>query len=122
LINRRCRRRAEVKSRVEASDEDRDVFGDGTVRILKAPGHTPGSRMLLVKLAKSGPMLITGDLFHTRENYEKDLVPSVNISRADTLASSQRLRRIAANTHARVVIQHDPTDFSSMPVFPKYLD
>src|ERR1017187_7610381 len=106
----------------DALDEDRDVFGDGTVRILKAPGHTPGSRMLLVKLAKSGPVLITGDLFHTRENYENDLVPSVNISRADTLASSQRLRRIAANTHARVVIQHDPTDFSSMPVFPKYLD
>jgi N-acyl homoserine lactone hydrolase len=109
-------------ARIEASDDDRDVFGDGSVRILKAPGHTPGSRMLLVRLAKTGPVLISGDLFHTRENYEKDLVPAVNISRADTLASSQRLRRIAANTHARVVIQHDPTDFAGMPVFPKSLD
>jgi N-acyl homoserine lactone hydrolase len=110
------------KAKSHASDQDEDVFGDASVRILKAPGHTPGSRMLLVKLAKSGPVLISGDLFHTRENYEKDLVPAVNISRADTLASSQRFRRIAANTHARVVIQHDPKDFSSMPVFPRYLD
>ncbi len=39
-------------SRVDALDDDRDVFGDGSVRILKAPGHTPGSRMLVVKLAK----------------------------------------------------------------------
>lgn len=110
------------QSQVDASDADVDVFGDGSVRILRAPGHTPGSRMLLLKLAKSGPVLISGDLFHTRENYEKGLVPAVNVSRADTLASIQRFNRIVANTHARVVIQHDPTDFSSMPVFPKYLD
>ena len=111
-----------ARARVEASDEDRDVFGDGSVRLLKAPGHTPGSRMLFVKLAIFGPVLISGDLFHTRENYEKSLVPSVNVSRADTLASIQRFNRIVVNTRARVVIQHDPTDFSSMPVFPKYLD
>jgi N-acyl homoserine lactone hydrolase len=111
-----------TQSRVEASDADLDVFGDGSVEILRAPGHTPGSRMLLLKLAKSGSVMISGDLFHTRLNYEKQLVPSVNVSRADTLASIQRFNQIVANTHARVVIQHDLTDFSSMPVFPKSLD
>ena len=106
----------------DALDEDRDVFGDGSVRILKAPGHTPGSRMLLIKLAKSGTVLVTGDLFHTHQNYEKGLVCAANLSRADTLASSHRFKRIAANTHARVVSQHDPEDFASMPAFPEYLD
>ena len=78
--------------------------------------------MLLIKLANSGTVLLSGDLFHTRQNYEKDLVPLVNSSRAETLASSQRFRALVANTNARVVIQHAPEDFASMPAFPKYLD
>lgn len=106
---------------VNASDDDQDVFGDGTVVTLKTPGHTPGHRSLLIKLAKSGVLLITGDLYHTRENFKKGLVPRGN-DRADTLASMDRFARIRANTNARVTIQHDPEDFASMPVFPKYLD
>ncbi|MER6689475.1 N-acyl homoserine lactonase family protein [Streptomyces minutiscleroticus] len=108
--------------RLEPLEGDRDVFGDGTVRILRAPGHTPGSAMLLVRLPNSGPVLLSGDVFHTRENYEKDLVPGVNTSRAESLASSRRFRSIVANTNARVVIQHDPEDFASLPAFPEYLD
>jgi N-acyl homoserine lactone hydrolase len=111
-----------AQDHVDASDDDRDVFGDGSVRILKAPGHTPGSRMMLIRLPNAGPVLISGDLFHTRQNYEKNLVPSVNLSRADTVASEQRFAGLAANTHARVVIQHAPEDFAAMPAFPKYLN
>ncbi|MBB6122783.1 N-acyl homoserine lactonase family protein [Sphingobium subterraneum] len=111
-----------ARAKVDASDDDRDVFKDGTVRILKAPGHTPGSRMLLVKLPKTGNVLISGDLFHTRQNYEKQLVPAVNLSRADTVASEQRFNRLATNLRARVVIQHAPEDFAAMPAFPKFLD
>lgn len=107
---------------VDLLDFDRDVFGDGSVRILKVPGHTPGSLMLLVNLPNSGPVLVSGDLFHTRQNYEKNLVCAANVSRSDTLASSDRFSRIVANTNARVVIQHAPEDFAAMPAFPKYLD
>lgn len=85
------------------------------------PGHTKGHRSLMVKLPKSGTLLITGDLYHTRQNYEKSLVPRIN-DRADTQASMDRFARIAANTKARVIIQHAPEDFASMPAFPKYLD
>lgn len=111
-----------ARARVDATDDDRDVFGDGSVRILKAPGHTPGHRMLLVTLARSGPLLITGDLYHTRENYAKGLVPRGNTDRAATLASFNRFAGLRANTHARVVVQHAPEDFAAMPAFPKYLD
>ena len=111
-----------AEAQVKALDFDEDVFEDGSVRILKAPGHTPGHQMLLVTLAKTGPLLVTGDLYHTRENYEKGLVPSANTSRADTLASFGQFKGIAENTHARVVVQHAPEDFASMPAFPKFLD
>ena len=52
------------KSKIELIEGDatRDVFGDGSVVIYQAPGHTPGHTVLLVKLAKSGPILLTGDM------------------------------------------------------------
>jgi glyoxylase-like metal-dependent hydrolase (beta-lactamase superfamily II) len=108
--------------KVDALDFDHDVFGDGSVSILRAPGHTPGSLVLLVRLENSGAVLLSGDLFHLRENYEKQLVPVPNSSRADTLASFDRFAKIVANTNARVVVQHDPGDYAGMPTFPKYLD
>jgi N-acyl homoserine lactone hydrolase len=109
-------------ARISATDGDVDVFGDGSVRLLSTPGHTPGHRSLLVRLAKSGPLLISGDLYHTRENYEKGLVPRGNTERADTLASFKRFAGIRDNTHARVIIQHSPADFAAMPAFPRPLD
>lgn len=111
-----------AQARIEATDEDKDVFGDGSVRILKAPGHTPGHRILLVKLAKAGTLLISGDLYHTRLDYKKGLIPVGNVSRADTMASFDRFARIKANTRARVIIEHAPEDFAMMPAFPKYLE
>lgn len=110
------------KARIEPVADDRDVFGDGSVRILRAPGHTPGHKILLVTLPRSGAVALSGDLFHSRENYEKSLVPPVNVSRADTLASFDRFTRLVRNTHARVVIQHAREDFAAMPAFPRYLD
>ena len=103
------------------ADGDYDVFGDGTVVTLRTPGHTAGHHSLMVKLPKSGVVLITGDLYHTRESYQKSLILRIN-DRANTLASMDRFTKLKANTNARVVIQHSPEDFASMPAFPKYLD
>jgi N-acyl homoserine lactone hydrolase len=108
--------------RILATSGDVDVFGDGSVRLLKAPGHTPGHRILLLHLPHTGAVLLSGDLFHTRENYEKSLVPSVNVSRSDTVVSIKRFAAFVAREHARVVIQHAPEDFLAMPVFPAFLD
>ncbi len=73
---------------------DYDVFGDGTVRILKAPGHTPGHQVLLLKLAHAGPVLLSGDLYHMRSDRpapgsNDPQVMTTNIDRAESLASSK---------------------------------
>lgn len=105
---------------------DYDVFQDGTVRILKAPGHTPGHQVLLLKLARSGPVLLSGDLYHLRSDRPHGdtaaRMMAVNASRAESLASVNRVETILKNTHARLVIQHDPDDYKSLPVSPAYLD
>jgi glyoxylase-like metal-dependent hydrolase (beta-lactamase superfamily II) len=103
-------------------DGDDDVFGDGSVRILKAPGHTPGHQVLELKLKKSGVVILSGDLYHTHANRAAKRVPIFNTERADTLASIDRIETIIKNTHARLVIQHAPEDFAALPKLPGYLD
>ena len=103
---------------LEAIDGDRDVFGDGRVVMLDMPGHTPGHYSLLVRLA-SGPVLLSGDLYHFTEQVANRGVPPFNHDRADTLASIDRYERIARNLGARTIIQHEPADIAKLPAFPQ---
>jgi glyoxylase-like metal-dependent hydrolase (beta-lactamase superfamily II) len=109
-------------AKTQMIDGDHDVFGDGTVRILKTPGHTPGHQSLMLKLKKAGTVIISGDLYHVRDNYRFRRVPPFNVDRADTLASIDRIDTILKNTKGRLIVHHDPQDFKALPAFPKYLD
>lgn len=104
------------------ADGDLDVFGDGSVLILSTPGHTAGHRSLELKLAKAGRVVLVGDLYHLPESRKLHTVPIYNTSRAETLASMDRVEAIAKVQKARVVIQHSLDDFASMPKFPAYLE
>jgi N-acyl homoserine lactone hydrolase len=105
-------------SKVEPIEGDKDVYGDGSVVILDLPGHTPGHHALLVRLA-SGPVLLTGDLYHFTEQVANEGVPSFNTNRADTLASIDRFKAIAKNLGAKMIIQHEPADIAKLPPFPQ---
>lgn len=106
----------------QVMEGDHDVFGDGRVRILRTPGHTPGHRVLLVELENTGTVILSGDLYHSRSNYENARVPAFNVDRADTLASFDRVRQLLKTHDGRLVIQHAPEDFDTLPIFPAYLD
>jgi len=106
------------KRKVEPLTGDKDVFGDGRVLVLRMPGHTPGHSGLLVRLKDMGPVLLTGDLVHFRENYDTGGVPHFNSDRAQTVASIERMKQIVANLKAIVVIQHDMRDIGKLPAFP----
>lgn len=99
-----------------------DVFGDGSVVIHQMPGHTPGHTVLLVKTAASGNILLTGDMWHLSESREKRLVPAFNHDRAQTVASMDKVEALATSEKARIVRQHVPEDFASLPVFPAALE
>lgn len=105
-------------AKVEPVGRDKDVFGDKKVVILDMPGHTPGHKALLVRLA-SGPVLLSGDLYHATEQVANRGVPSFNTNRADTLASFDRLQAIAKSLKAKVIIQHEAADIAKLPAFPK---
>jgi glyoxylase-like metal-dependent hydrolase (beta-lactamase superfamily II) len=106
------------KRKVEPQSGDKDVFGDGSVVVLRTPGHTPGHQSLLVRLREKGPVILIGDLTHFQENYASNGVPGFNYDRAQTLASLQRVKEIEKNLKATVIIQHDPRDIGKLPAFP----
>ena len=104
--------------KVEPLVTDKDVFGDATVVVLRTPGHTPGHSSLLVRLKDMGPVILSGDLAHFRENYDSNGVPWFNYDRAQTIASLDRVKKLAANLQATVIIQHDMRDIGKLPAFP----
>lgn len=104
---------------VQAADGDLDIFGDGSVMMLATPGHTPGHHSLLVRLSKTGNVMLTGDLAHFAKNYDRNGVPSFNTSRAETIASFKRFKKLAAALDATVIIQHEKSDIGKLPAFPK---
>jgi N-acyl homoserine lactone hydrolase len=86
---------------------DHDVFGDGAVLIKRYAGHTPGSQSLLLRLPQTGPVFISGDLAHSRHNWDHDVVPGLNFSKEATLASLRAARADLADSGAQLWIQHE---------------
>ncbi|UYH53977.1 N-acyl homoserine lactonase family protein [Qipengyuania sp. SS22] len=98
---------------------DHDVFGDGSVSIVAAHGHTPGHKALVVRLPRMGTYMLTGDLYHFEEQIENRGVPTFNTDRADTLAAMHRFDQMADTLDATIVIQHDPRHLDRLPTFPE---
>lgn len=108
-------------SKVMLLNGDTDIFGDGTMKAVRLPGHTPGHMALLLNLPESGPVVLSGDQWHFHENHKSNGVPSFNYDRADTLASSDKLNRLIENHRARLIIQHEAKDNEALPKLPEYL-
>jgi N-acyl homoserine lactone hydrolase len=101
---------------------DRDVFGDGSVTIIATPGHTLGHQSLLVKLRKSGELLLTGDAVHFKSNWDNRGVPSNNFDKDKTLASMQRITDVLAKEKAQLWINHDKAQRDGPKMAPNYYD
>jgi N-acyl homoserine lactone hydrolase len=84
-----------------------DVFGDGTVVIMAAPGHSPGHQVLFLKLAKTGPLMLSGDLYHYPEERKLNLIPTTEFNADQTVASRAAVEAFLKKTGAQLWIQHD---------------
>jgi N-acyl homoserine lactone hydrolase len=111
-----------AKNKIVQLQGDHDVFGDGSVTILSTPGHTPGHQSLLVRLAKTGAVVLTGDAAHFRENFEKRRVPAFNFNADQSRASMEKLARVADEEHARLWINHDSSTSQSIPHAPDFVE
>ena len=103
-------------------DGDTDVLGDGSVTLVSTPGHTPGSQSLLVHLKNSGFIILSGDVVHLEENFEKNIVPSLNTDKAASIASMDKVRQMIATYHATLFINHDKAQADTLKLLPAFYD
>jgi N-acyl homoserine lactone hydrolase len=101
---------------------DYDVFGDGSVKIISAPGHTPGHQVLLVNLANTGPVLLSGDLYHFRANRSLRRAPDFNFDAAMTYESMDKVEAIIKDTGATLWIEHDKALADTLNKAPEFYD
>jgi glyoxylase-like metal-dependent hydrolase (beta-lactamase superfamily II) len=95
-------------SRTIILDKDEwDVFGDGTVVIKSTPGHTPGHNVLFLKLKKTGPIVLSGDLYHYPEERTLGRLPVAEFNKDQTAASRAELEVFLKKTGAQLWIEHD---------------
>jgi len=101
---------------------DRDIFGDGSLTIMSTPGHTPGHQSLLVKLPKTGAIILTGDAVHFKSNWDNRGVPVNNFSKEQTLASMEKLSGVLTREKAQLWINHDKAQRDGLKLSPEFYD
>jgi N-acyl homoserine lactone hydrolase len=102
--------------------DDYDVFGDGLVVIKWAPGHTPGHQVLYVRLAKTGPVLLSGDLYHYPEELRLDRVPTFDVDAAQTRRTRAAIDAFLKKNRAQLWIQHDIIANGALKKAPAFYD
>jgi N-acyl homoserine lactone hydrolase len=111
------------KSKTTILKEDEyDVFGDGSVIIKAAPGHTQGHQVLYVKLAKTGGVVLSGDLYHYPAEMKLDRVPTFEYSQDETRASRKSVDAFLKKTGAQLWIQHDYEGFAKLKKSPQFYE
>lgn len=101
---------------------DYDVFGDGSVKIIYAPGHTPGHQALLVNLEKTGPVLLSGDLYHFSASRTLRSVPKFNYDAPMSLKSIDKVEALLKDTGATLWIEHDKALADTLKKAPQFYD
>ena len=108
-------------ARVEHLHGDHDVFGDGSVVVIATPGHTPGHCSLLVRLQHTGPVVLSGDLYHYPEERTLDRMPDEEKS-TGTAASRRKVEDLVRQTGAQLWIGHSMEFFRTVRKAPAWYD
>jgi glyoxylase-like metal-dependent hydrolase (beta-lactamase superfamily II) len=109
-------------ARVQQLNGDYDVFGDGSVVIKSTPGHTPGHQSLLVRLPRTGPVLLSGDMVHLRYSWENRIVPGFNYDIAASGRSIDAMKEFVKQTGAQIWINHDKEQHLLIPKSPVFVE
>ena len=99
-----------------------NVFGDSSVVIKFAPGHTPGHQMLLVRLKNTGPVLLSGDLYHFPQEKTLNRFPVFEFDKDQTRRTRREIDDFLKTTGASLWIQHDFTANRSLRKSPAFYD
>jgi N-acyl homoserine lactone hydrolase len=107
---------------VAVTAAEHDVFGDGTVILKQAPGHTPGHQVIYVKLARTGGVVLSGDLYHYPQERTMGRYPTFEFNEEQTRAARAAVDGLLMRTGAQLWIQHDLTAHATLKKAPEFYD
>ena len=114
--------RLRTSKSVAVTAAEHDVFGDGTVIMKSAPGHTPGHQVLYVKLPKTGGVLLSGDLYHYPQERTMNRYPTFEFNEEQTRMSRAGVEAFMMRTGAQLWIQHDLTAHAKLRKAPQFYE
>jgi N-acyl homoserine lactone hydrolase len=100
---------------------DYDIFGDGTVMVISTPGHTVGHCSLFIRLKNTGPVVLSGDLYHYSEERKLQRMPKEELS-AGTPESRKKVEDLLKRTGAQLWIGHSMEFFRTARKSPAWYD
>ena len=103
---------------------DMDLFGDGSVVVHSSRGHTKGSQMLVVRLPKTGTIILTGDAAYFRDNVLKSIPPNLVLAYdpAGIMKGYEWIRYMMATEKADFFTAHDPDVWKTMKHAPEFYE
>lgn len=111
-----------ANSQTRLLDGDFDVFDDGTVVIKAAYGHTEGHQVLQVRLARTGVVILAGDLYHYQEQRGTNRVGPNEFNPAQSAASRAAIESLLNKTGGQLWIEHDAANFKKLKLAPAYYE
>jgi N-acyl homoserine lactone hydrolase len=102
--------------------DEYDVFGDSTVIMKLAAGHTPGHQVLYVNLPKTGGVVLSGDLYHFPEARTLKRIATFDFDQTQTPVARERIEAFLAKTGAQLWIQHDYAGNIRLKKSPQYYE
>jgi N-acyl homoserine lactone hydrolase len=98
---------------------DYDLFDDGTLRLLKTPGHTPGHQALIVDLPQRGKVCLGADVGHQRDGYEAMIPMPWDWSTSAMSMTRMRMKQIE-RSGVPLFLCHDAGDLAKLPSKGKF--
>ena len=103
--------------------DEYDVFGDNSVVIKSTPGHTPGHTVLVVRLPRTGMIVLAGDLYHyPEERKARTIVPSFEFNKEQSIASRNMVEDYVAKNRAQLWIEHDYASDAKLKKAPNFYE
>ena len=103
---------------------DLDLFADNSMVVKRWVGHTPGSQMMIVRLPKTGTVILTSDNVYFAENVTKNLLPDIALAYdpPGIMNAYQWIREMQGREGAQFFTAHDPDAWKAMKKAPDYLE
>ena len=102
-------------------DGDIDLFADGSLQLIKTPGHAPGHQVLVLSLPNRGRICLAADTGHQRDGFEKMLPMPWDWSTSAMSMTRMRMKQME-RSGIPLFFCHDGGDFAKLPQDGQFWD